>query len=302
MKKRQTQYILSAMISVLVLFVGCSSQTATSVDSIASGAETSASESTAIVEPSAEIAAETDSGEFDYLPQQRALAVLWQQESGEAKALRYQAYNTAKIYIDQVVANGLSGNEAVVLDIDETVLDNVPFAAQLVYDNLNYSSDLWNAWVDRADAEEVHGASEFIRYVQENGIAVFLVSNRKEEAHGDATEKNLINVGINIPRENIMLRTDESDKQPRFNLIGETHNIIMYVGDNLIDFPGDYNSRSNAERSEIVVNGRNDYGTKYIVLPNPMNGDFEAALVDYDQARPGAEILEIRERALAPFQ
>lgn len=240
--------------------------------------------------------------EFDYSPQQRALAVLWQQESGEVKALRYQAYNSAKLYIDKLVSGGLKGDEAVVMDIDETVLDNIPHVSRLLYNNMNSSGDFWDEWVLAAMADEVEGAVEFIQYAQNNGVEVFLVSNRVEETLLDATEENLKSVNLDIPRENILLMTETSDKVPRFNTVKESHNIVMYVGDNLTDFPDDYYKKSNQDRSNVVVENKDNFGTLYVILPNPTYGDFESALVDYDKSLSSEELLQKRVDVLKPFK
>ncbi|MBA3804794.1 MAG: 5'-nucleotidase, lipoprotein e(P4) family, partial [Acidobacteria bacterium] len=75
-------------------------------------------------------------------------ATLWTQLSGEWRALAYQAYNFARILLDQDLRTNRKRKmrRAVVVDIDETVLDNSRYQASLIREHKSYPQD-WTAWI-----------------------------------------------------------------------------------------------------------------------------------------------------------
>lgn len=234
--------------------------------------------------------------------QQAVLATLWQQDSAEVKALRLQAYQQARENVDQLIGSKeIPSNPAVVLDIDETVLDNIPAGAYQITSNKGYNHKDFTEWTGKAECEEVEGASDFINYAQSKGIEIFFVSNRSQEEMG-ATIENLKKVNINVPEENILLKEDSSNKQKRFDKIKENYNIIMYIGDNAGDFGGEYSKKSNEERSQIVMDNKDSMGVKYIALPNPTYGDFEGAMYGYDFKKSNEEKAQIKNELLKPFK
>src|SRR6185295_1193370 len=95
-------------------------------------------------------------------------AVLWTQSSAEYRALALQAFNLARLRVDQDLAQHRSRRRvklpAIIVDADETVLDNSRFQAELILRNVGYTSEAWTAWVDRAEAGAVPGALEFLNY------------------------------------------------------------------------------------------------------------------------------------------
>ena len=92
-------------------------------------------------------------------------AVLWQQLSAEYKALCYQSFNYAKLSLDQYLTSNNSKKPlAIITDIDETVMDNSPYSAKLILDDVNYSPTTWIAWGKLESAELVPGALEFFSY------------------------------------------------------------------------------------------------------------------------------------------
>ena len=79
---------------------------------------------------------------------------------------------------------------AIVVDIDETLLDNVPLNARDILNNQVYAYDRWNTWVDQAKAQALPGAVAFVQAAQQKGIAVYYLTNR-EHSQVAATVKNL---------------------------------------------------------------------------------------------------------------
>ncbi|KJU70975.1 5'-nucleotidase, lipoprotein e(P4) family [Clostridium baratii] len=231
------------------------------------------------------------------------LAVAWQQNSGEVNALRYQAYNSAMNYVDKLVKEKTTKPYAVTLDIDETIIDNSPHAGYEIKNSDSYSSENFNKWIQKADAKAIPGAKEFTDYAKSKGIEVFYVSNRKEDIHLDATIKNMKKLGfVNSDKEHILLKTNDSDKAPRWNKIEEKYNLAMYCGDNLGDFPNGYYNKSNEERNKIVKEQSKYFGSKYIVLPNPVYGDFENAIYGYNLNKTPSEKIQDRLKSIKSFK
>jgi 5'-nucleotidase (lipoprotein e(P4) family) len=95
-------------------------------------------------------------------PQEKfKMATLYFQRAPEVKALYYQAYNGAKKYLDERLGQS-KGKQCVVLDIDETVLDNSPYQGWLYQNNASYSSLTWENWVNKGIASAHPGVVDFI--------------------------------------------------------------------------------------------------------------------------------------------
>ena len=202
-------------------------------------------------------------------------ALLWQQQSAEYKALSHQAFNLAKIYLDKALINYNKKPTAIITDIDETVLDNSPYNARMVRDDVNYTRETWNAWGREETAKAVPGALEFFKYANSKGVEIFYLSNRREEQK-EETIQNLIKTGFPaVDSEHVLLRTDTGKKQKRRNIVLENHHVVMLLGDNLSDFSELFDDKSTKDRNSLVQKMKNDFGTKFIILPNPMYGDWE---------------------------
>ncbi|TXH54230.1 MAG: 5'-nucleotidase, lipoprotein e(P4) family [Bacteroidia bacterium] len=210
-------------------------------------------------------------------------SVLWQQTAAEYRALCYQAYQTAKLKLDFYLETTKPANDmgfAIITDIDETVLDNSPYNAWLIENNQNYKFETWKAWTDKASATTVPGAKEFLNYAQSRGVEVFYVSNRIV-AEKTTTMANLKNQGLPYADEaHLLLKSDKSSKLERFKTVTASHNVLLYIGDNLSDFPSakaehSFEVPSTQERNANTDRYNNYFGNYFIVLPNPMYGDWE---------------------------
>lgn len=215
-------------------------------------------------------------------PHQHLVAsTAWFQTAGEARALYYQGYNLAKMSLDQELKRKSDKKRAVVVDIDETVLDNSPYQAKQILEGFAFP-DHWNEWIDSEKAAALPGAVEFLTYADKKGVEVFYISNRKPNQLKQ-TIQNLKKLGFPLRGEsNVLLQTAESNKTARRDIVSQTHNIVLLVGDNLNDFTGLYDKKSVAEKKEITDKLKNDFGSKFIILPNPMYGDWEGAIMNYD--------------------
>jgi 5'-nucleotidase (lipoprotein e(P4) family) len=230
------------------------------------------------------------------------MATLWQQTAAEYQALCYQAFNVAKLQLEMMYLNVDVEKSAIVVDIDETMLDNSYYQAELVLSKRLYSSDHWNDWCRLEKATAVPGALEFMNYAYEKGFQLYYVSNRKQEVE-EETLKNLQDLGFPMAdKEHLFVRTDESCKVNRRKKIEENYTIVMLIGDNLADFSGDYKDLSKEERANQVAKDKNAFGSKYVVLPNPMYGDWEAIFYDGDFSISDSLKIEKRMQALQGFE
>jgi 5'-nucleotidase (lipoprotein e(P4) family) len=218
-------------------------------------------------------------------------SVLWQQHSAEYVALCYQAYNIGERRIDEILAENKKTDKplAVVMDIDETVLDNSSYNATLIANQTSYSKKTWMEWTAIQSADLVPGALEFIQYAKSKGVEVIFISNRMEEELDD-TYQNIIDRGVDtISKENFFLKSTTSSKDERRQIVSDKYEVVLLFGDNLGDFNGVFDKATVIERKKNVANFRPLFGDKLIVLPNPMYGEWEGALYNYEFSKTNAQ-------------
>jgi len=206
---------------------------------------------------------------------QLILATLWYQQSAEMKALYYQCFRNAEIALSENLAwSDKARPAAVVLDIDETVLDNSPYQAWQVIENKPFTDQDWTRWVNMAQAEPLPGALGFTRYADSLGVEVFYVSNRTV-ADMTPTITNLRALGFpDADTTHILLKQGSSSKTERRALIEKNYEILLLIGDNLADHSGAYERRGPDLGFARVETDREMFGTRYIILPNPMYGNW----------------------------
>ncbi len=234
------------------------------------------------------------------LNEQLVMATAWMQSAAEYRALSFQAFNVARLRLDQALEAQKPEDRplAVIVDCDEAVIDNTPFEAWLIGRNEQYSSANWNAWVEDAQARALPGAQAFLNYARSRGVEVFYVTNRDERSLA-ATMKNLKQLDFPwVDEQHMMLRTDASDKQPRREAVMATHDVALLVGDNLADFDSRYDADDVATRNARVIQDWAQFGERYIVLPNPTYGSWEAALYKGDFSLSPQEKNQRRREAL----
>jgi len=235
-------------------------------------------------------------------------AILWTQSSAEYRALAYQTFVLARLRLDENLrSHELRRNirrspqrAAVIVDADETVLDNSRFQAELVLRGLPYDSQAWRAWCQRAEAGAVPGAVDFLTYAARRGVRVFYVTNRRQ-AEKAGTIANLQKLTFpNVSDETVMVRDDgaSSSKESRRQKVAARYRIVLLVGDNLNDFTDTFASKSIADRAAQVDHERAQFGTRFIVVPNPMYGDWENAVYENKPGLTDAEKRAYRRKAL----
>lgn len=173
--------------------------------------------------------------------------------------------------------SGKKTKACVIVDVDETILNNSPFQGRLVLQDLDYSDSLWINWVQSSQAKALPGALEFLNYASSKGADVFYVSNRSNGTQKEATRKNLEKLGFPNTKDTSFMyfRDKESSKEMRRSKISETYEILLFCGDNLSDFAYVFDNREKNSRIDSVVKYKDLFGDKFIVFPNPMYGDWE---------------------------
>ncbi|MGC4103994.1 5'-nucleotidase, lipoprotein e(P4) family [Ferruginibacter sp.] len=229
-------------------------------------------------------------------------AVLWQQRSGEYKALCYQAFALAKIKLmEKIALHKKDGMQlAIVTDIDESILDNSPQQAADILHNRTYTEANWKDWTSKADAAALPGAVAFFQYADKMGIQCFYVSNRRPEERA-ATIKNLIQEGFpQADTVHVMMKDSTSDKEYRRLAIKEKYNIALLLGDNLNDFDKMFYQQPSFTRCDLVRDNNELFGDIFILLPNPMYGDWESAIWSGKKVTP-AEADKLKHEALYEY-
>jgi 5'-nucleotidase (lipoprotein e(P4) family) len=233
-------------------------------------------------------------------------AVLWTQSSGEKRALAYQAFSLARMVLDRDLRQNRRSRmqRAVVVDADETVLDNSEYQARLVKNSEGYDAQSWTAWVNRAEAKAIPGAVDFLRYAVSRGVRVFYITNRKQ-AEKDGTAANLRKLGFpDVSDQTLLVRTDPkgSSKEARRQAVSAKFRIVILMGDNLNDFAEVFeNSKTVNSRIAAVDQNKGQFGTRFIVLPNPMYGDWENSIYDYNFKLTEEEKAEKRKSQLQTY-
>lgn len=230
------------------------------------------------------------------------LSVLWFQTAAEMRALAYQAFNLAAIRLDEDMrANSGRKKRAVVVDIDETVLDNSPHMGKLIAENESFPY-AWKEWVDAAQAEPLPGALEFLRSAAEKGYDIFYVSNRVAKTETEGTLKNLKARGFpHADEAHLFLLTNESSKEARRKTIEKTHEIALLIGDNLNDLAQVFEKKGIKDRFGAVDSLRREFGRRFIVLPNPMYGEWENAVYGFQRGLNDEQKNELRKKTLRVF-
>lgn len=229
------------------------------------------------------------------------LATLYQQRSAEFRALSYQTFTLAALMLDKDLSDKhVDKHRVVIVDIDETILDNSPYQGKTILENLVYPKS-WDEWCSLAKALPLPGAVPFLKYAKANGVSVYYLTNRDERMRAP-TLRNLEMAGFPFTdNAHLIMKTTESSKESRRQAIASRNHIALLLGDNLTDFSALFDKQSAARRIALVDSLRYAFGPKFIVLPNAMYGDWEAALYKYDWNQPDSVLSKIRREQLKGF-
>ena len=204
-------------------------------------------------------------------------SVRWVRDAAEYRALALQTYRFAAAYIDTAAAGRAAGSWAAVLDADETVINNVTYQLERAQQGLGYSSESWTAWVRRREATPIPGAAAFLARVRAMGGRIAIVTNRLQSECADTAA---VFERHQLAHDALLCRPDAgpSDKNPRFEAVaaGRTPasstpvEVVVFVGDNILDFPRLSQQSALADEAALAP-----FGTRYILLPNPMYGSWQ---------------------------
>ena len=228
---------------------------------------------------------------------QSLLAVLFKRTSAEYKANTFQAYASAQRNIDKALADKSwtallnqknvyqSLPPAVILDIDETVLDNSEHQVRSIKNGTNYPVG-WKEWVSEESAGALPGVKEYLSYADSKGVKIFYVTNRTHDLE-EHTRNNIKALGLPLDNDrDVLLMKNEkswaSDKTSRRDLIKKDFRVIQIFGDQLDDFiPMEETATSVDSRKALIDKYASMWGEKWYMLINPMYGEWEEALYEH---------------------
>lgn len=236
------------------------------------------------------------------LNEQQVSAVAWMQLSDEYRANCWQAFNFARIALDIILERQHFESPAVIVDVDETILNNSAFQAFLIHTAQVYSDTLWEEWARAKCAPAIPGSLEFLNYAESREVEIFYVTNRKQNI-APATLNNMQTLGFPFSDpEHMLPRLKTRSKELRRAKITASHQVLLYLGDSLNDFPGDYFNQNIAKRRAQTEADRSVFGTQYIILPNPVYGAWSNLLIEGRTTLPPAEQARLRKARLEAWQ
>ena len=209
---------------------------------------------------------------------ENTMGALWYQNAAEVDALYQQGYNVATNKLKELLKQPTNKPYSIVLDIDETVLSNIPFQVKMIKDGTAFNPKLWDEWVQKAEAKPVAGAKEFLQFADKNKVQIYYISDRTD-AQVDATIKNLEAQGLPVQgRDHLMFKKEgDKSKEGRRQEVLKHTNLVMLFGDNLVDF-AEFSTKSEADRDKMFEQLKAEFGDKFIIFPNPMYGSWESAV------------------------
>ena len=217
-----------------------------------------------------------------YQAETETMGLLWMRTSAEYRALAYQGYNVAMNAVKMAVTDPSHQRKplAIVLDADETVVDNTKLMGESIANgNGRFDAPWWRQAVHQGKSQAMPGAVEFLNEVHKQGVEIFYVSNRYAPVNLDVTIQNFKELGFpSVDKDHVLLFEKDSDKQPRFDAIAKKYYVVLYMGDNAGDFPIGTKGKTLAERNSIIDAHKEDFGTTFVVFPNPAYGSWVSAL------------------------
>jgi len=246
-------------------------------------------------------------------------ATLWTQKSIEYKGAALTAFTLARIRLDQALADrnwtAAPGEQsgayqdkppAVVLDVDETIMDNSGYQAWTVTAGTRFDPKTWTAYVNSQTSLAIPGAVEFTKYAESKGIKVFYVTNRtKEEEPGTAKNMEALGFPMGGNVDTLLTSREQPDwtsaKSTRRAHIAKDYRILLNLGDNYGDFSDDYRGDEAARLKSFEAN-KDRFGKEWIMLPNPTYGSFESATFNHDFKKTPDEQRTAKRNALMPWK
>ncbi|MFT3906871.1 MAG: HAD family acid phosphatase [Steroidobacteraceae bacterium] len=256
-------------------------------------------------------------------------ALLWMQRSAEYQANTRSLYHSAARQLQQLAQGHRNGrfssalldgastapgttpgtnkgprSAIVIMDLDETVLDNSLLQGRLLRDARVWDQSIWECWIAARQAALVPGAELLFRTLAANGLRAWFISNRQcaaRSADGESCpqkQDTLANLNRLLAERGIdyrargeeILMYDDSEpgstrlwsgeKGPRRQWLARQHDVLMLFGDDLGDFITGARSSSAAQRAALLAKPEVEqrWGTQWFMLPNPVYGSWTGAL------------------------
>lgn len=224
----------------------------------------------------------------------------WMKNSVEFKANCYQVYSQASKMLDSTLKDRLwsaelsqIGNEmvwdkklAIILDLDETVIDNIGYYDFLREQDTNHTSEMWDKWVSKAEATAIVGAVEFIKKAESKGIEIFYITNRACKQRDsvkcpqqEETLENLKKIGLKSDDYHLLLKDEykswTSDKGIRRQMLTEQYRILMLIGDDFNDFYDNAVNLEQAKKEDALYKKMKYFGERWFIIPNPNYGTWQ---------------------------
>jgi acid phosphatase len=248
----------------------------------------------------------------------RALASSWMHNAVEYDYINEATYRSArpaliralkdKSLTASIEQKAIGGWEnlppCIILDLDETVIDNGPFQGHIIKNGKNFNPQLWQEWSDLSAAKPLAGAVDFLKFARANGVTPIFISNRVI-AEKENTIKNLLKIGIFTNEDEVLLKNERenwtSDKGSRREWVAGKYRILLLFGDDLNDFVS-VKGKNTKERKLISQPYTGNFGDTWFILPNPAYGTWEPAI--YGGNYPGnyEEEHAIRVKSLKDFK
>ena len=245
--------------------------------------------------------------------EQSILSVLYVQTSTEFAANNLQTYLNATEALERALEDSswsaaLEQKEnfsdkppAIIIDIDETVLDNSPFQSRTILSGLSYPNG-WSEWVNESKADAVEGVYDFLHYANDKEVEIFYLTNRLE-SYRAPTIKNLLNLGLPFKNDNMLLMRKEEnsrDKTERRKQVADKNRVVLIIGDQLTDFISTKEAYVfHTDRKKLAKKYSDMWGTKWFMITNPTYGRWELSI--YENMPESEEAAsEIRKKTLRP--
>ena len=239
-------------------------------------------------------------------PNDLLLATLWTQRSVEYKANALTVFALAQIRLDQALADkswtAAPGEQkgdfanlppAVVLDVDETILDNSLYQVWMLKNNQTFSTKTWNEFCAAQVSRAIPGAVEFTKYADSKGVKVFYITNRDASTEKD-TRENMAKLGFPMGGnvDTFLMQNEKPDwgsaKGTRRAVIAKDYRVVLNIGDNFGDFVDRYRT-SEAERQKAFDEDKDRFGREWLMIANPTYGSFDTAPYGHDFKKPAEE-------------
>lgn len=227
------------------------------------------------------------------------LATLWTQRAVEYKANTLAVFTLARIRLDEALADRSwtaapaeqkgdyqSLPPAVILDVDETLLDNSRYQVWMLKNNQSFSTRTWNEFCAAQISTAIPGAVEFATYADSRGVKVFYITNRDAVTEKD-TRENMQKLGFPMGGnvDTFLMQNEQPGwggaKSSRRAVVTRDYRVLLNVGDNFGDFDDRYRG-SEADRLKAYEADMPYWGKQWLMVANPTYGSFDTAPFGHD--------------------